>query len=516
MKKSIIVLAMFLACCKISAQVGIGIPSPNASAILDLNSTTKGLLSPRLTTAQRNAIVSPAAGLIIYNTTKKCLEWYTGTVWYNGCGNQDGEPSSGGSAVVSAYSCTKDSKGTLEVGIEASGVTQTITASVDKIGTYAISAIANGVTFSGSGTFSETGSQDIVLTASGVLTFAGATNYVLNTTPGCSFTRATVNSTSGGTAIVTSYDCTELTDYDTFEYKSVLVEGLKAEMGRARQSITAIVAATGTYDISTTTANGLIFSGSGTFSKTGSQIVYLKAKGVPVVSGNHSFTLKTTPSCSFNRSTIASSDFTAAICDGSSPTVVVPITTSTGKTWMDRNLGASRQATSPWEEGIRFDYKAYGCMYQWGRGNDGHASMKWYSSFDYATPINGTTVSLSTTDIPGHSSFILGGSKRDWRLETNSDLWQGVNGVNNPCPTGYRIPTIGEIEEEFKFSDNPLKFAGAGFRSPDTGLIDNSFERSFHHSSSSLTVRSKLLYTLVFGRLGWSADHGAFVRCIKD
>lgn len=65
-----------------SAQVGIGITTPNASAQLDVTSTTKGFLPPRMTLAQRNAIVSPAAGLVIYNTTSKGFECYNGTSWY--------------------------------------------------------------------------------------------------------------------------------------------------------------------------------------------------------------------------------------------------------------------------------------------------------------------------------------------------------------------------------------------------------------------------------------------------
>src|SRR6185295_14854583 len=52
-----------------NGNVGIGISSPGASAILDVSSTTKGFLMPRMTTAQRDAIVSPATGLSIFNTT---------------------------------------------------------------------------------------------------------------------------------------------------------------------------------------------------------------------------------------------------------------------------------------------------------------------------------------------------------------------------------------------------------------------------------------------------------------
>ncbi|MEY4521926.1 MAG: hypothetical protein RIT10_1111 [Bacteroidota bacterium] len=52
----------------VSAQVGVGTNTPNASAALDVTSTTKGLLTPRMTSAQRVAIASPANGLIVYQT----------------------------------------------------------------------------------------------------------------------------------------------------------------------------------------------------------------------------------------------------------------------------------------------------------------------------------------------------------------------------------------------------------------------------------------------------------------
>ena len=64
------------------AQVGIGTATPTASAQLDVTSTTKGFLPPRMTTTDRDAIVSPAAGLIIYNTTISGLQIYSGSTWY--------------------------------------------------------------------------------------------------------------------------------------------------------------------------------------------------------------------------------------------------------------------------------------------------------------------------------------------------------------------------------------------------------------------------------------------------
>jgi hypothetical protein len=63
-----------------AGDFGIGTNSPAASALMDLTSTTKGFLPPRMTTTQRDAIVSPAAGLVIYNTTTSKLQVYT-TAW---------------------------------------------------------------------------------------------------------------------------------------------------------------------------------------------------------------------------------------------------------------------------------------------------------------------------------------------------------------------------------------------------------------------------------------------------
>ncbi len=67
----------------LQAQVGIGTPTPAASAQLDVSSTTKGFLPPRMDSTQRNAIVSPATGLTIYNTTIKAFQVYNGTAWYS-------------------------------------------------------------------------------------------------------------------------------------------------------------------------------------------------------------------------------------------------------------------------------------------------------------------------------------------------------------------------------------------------------------------------------------------------
>jgi hypothetical protein len=68
-----------------TGSVGIGTTSPNSAAALEIVSTTKGLLLPRLTTIQRNSIAQPPAGLVIYNTTTNTVQGYGGSSaeWLN-------------------------------------------------------------------------------------------------------------------------------------------------------------------------------------------------------------------------------------------------------------------------------------------------------------------------------------------------------------------------------------------------------------------------------------------------
>jgi uncharacterized protein (TIGR02145 family) len=99
MKTKIIMLITlaFIGLSNLHAQVGIGTTTPDPSAELDLSATDKGFLPPRLTTAERDAIASPAEGLTIYNTDNKCLETYNSTVWISLC---DGTIASGPCAGV--------------------------------------------------------------------------------------------------------------------------------------------------------------------------------------------------------------------------------------------------------------------------------------------------------------------------------------------------------------------------------------------------------------------------------
>jgi len=184
---------------------------------------------------------------------------------------------------------------------------------------------------------------------------------------------------------------------------------------------------------------------------------------------------------------------------------------TTGKIWMDRNLGATQVATSS------TDAAAYGDLYQWGRAADGHQLRT-----------SGTTSTLSTSDTPGHGNFItVINSPYDWRNPQKNNLWQGVSGINNPCPSGYRLPTEVEWDiERMSWSSNdaagafasPLKLPMAGIRIFSDGTLG--FVGSYGYYWSSTVDGTKARYLYFYSSIAFMNSfhraNGYSVRCIKD
>lgn len=82
MRRFIFCVALFCASqSSVNSQVGIGTTTPDPSSILDITSTTKGVLSPRMTTSQRTAIVGPVKGLLVFDTSLNVFYFYNGSVW---------------------------------------------------------------------------------------------------------------------------------------------------------------------------------------------------------------------------------------------------------------------------------------------------------------------------------------------------------------------------------------------------------------------------------------------------
>jgi uncharacterized protein (TIGR02145 family) len=194
---------------------------------------------------------------------------------------------------------------------------------------------------------------------------------------------------------------------------------------------------------------------------------------------------------------------------GSSLEDGVVLNTITGRYWMDRNLGASQVATSS------TDAASYGDLYQWGRGTDGHEKRT-----------SGTTSTLSTTDTPGHGDFITDSNPTDWRSPRNDNLWQGVDGINNPCPSGYRVPTKAEWEAEYQtwVSEDAvgafasvLKLPLAGTRTYSGGIgFEGLMGYYWTSTTGSLNSRIFLIKNISLNISTTSRISGNSVRCIKD
>jgi uncharacterized protein (TIGR02145 family) len=199
------------------------------------------------------------------------------------------------------------------------------------------------------------------------------------------------------------------------------------------------------------------------------------------------------------------------------PTAIVDVTNpTTGKIWMDRNLGATQVATSI------TDTNSYGDLHQWGRRSDGHQCR--------TSP---TTATLSSVDQPAHGDYILSpNAPLDWRSPQNINLWQGLNGVNNPCPSGYRLPTETEINaERLSWNANtsegafasPLKLPMPGARDRNNGSLLSGGANGYYWSS---TVSGANANGTNSRRLSFSSSNafmvgsyradGLTVRCIKD
>jgi hypothetical protein len=149
-------------------SVSIGTASPSASSLLQLDSTNKGLLQPRMTTIQRDAITSPAEGLRIYNTTTKKENFYNGTSWIelqenivNGTLNKVAKFTPNGTAVGDSSITDTGSLVTISSATNVNGITNitgttTITGATDIIG---LTDIIGATTITGATTV--TGTTDI-------------------------------------------------------------------------------------------------------------------------------------------------------------------------------------------------------------------------------------------------------------------------------------------------------------------------------------------------------------------
>jgi len=228
------------------------------------------------------------------------------------------------------------------------------------------------------------------------------------------------------------------------------------------------------------------------------------------------------------------------------PTGGCTVNTSNGGklTFMAYNLGANPNMTI--EEQMAYktagstDATVYGDLYQWGRRTDGHEKRN-----------SNTTLTKSNTDIPGHSSFILAESDPgDWRNPQNDNLWGSTKTANDPCPSGWRVPTNAEWESiinanTWTYSNNgtpgykispdggktyTLFLPAASFRSNGNNAIPGNIydimpDGYYWSSNVNGSHASELWFSYVSGPYGTSSNlntsyadrgQGMCVRCVME
>jgi hypothetical protein len=224
MKQIFTFLAVVLLTATTFAQVGIGTTNPDGSAALDITSTTKGLLIPRMTNAQRLAIASPVAGLLVYVTDFDggTFLFYNGTDWKElsltqartapdaptitgvVSGNAQATvsftaPSSNGGSAITSYTATSS----------PGGLTGTVSQSGD--GTITVTGLTNGTGYTFTVTATNAIGTSVASAASSSVTPLGAPSSPTITGVVSGDAQVAVSftapSSNGGSAI-TSYTAT--------------------------------------------------------------------------------------------------------------------------------------------------------------------------------------------------------------------------------------------------------------------------------------------------------------------
>jgi uncharacterized protein (TIGR02145 family) len=576
-------LVSFCALGQMRQKIGSNDTNIAVSATLELESTTTGFLPPRMTHQQRNAIVSPVAGLIVWCTNCSSageLQVYNGTTWTNiiggaasfavpdaptspiaTAGNTQASvaftaPASNGGSAITSYTVTS-SPG----GFTASGASSPLT----------VTGLTNGTAYTFTVTATNVTGSSLASTASAAVTpatvpdaptspiaTAGNTQAsVAFTTPvsdgGSAVTAYTVTASPGGaiaTGTTSPLTVTGLTNGTAYTFTVIATNAVGNSLASTASAAVTPVTVPGapTSPIATAgntqasvaftapVSNGgsaitsyTVTSSPGNFTATGTTSP-IRITGL--TSGtSYTFTVTATNAVGSSSASAASTSVAtiaasgAAVCNGTRVTDIVEFTSNyTGKVWMDRNLGASRVGSS------ETDHFAYGCLYQWGRGNDGHASITWTSGYA-GTPVNAIAISTQVaTDTPENTTFIV--NNTDWRSPNNNNLWQGVNGINNPCPSGFRVPTNQEWRNELDSSGYNTSTTTAGFSSPfkfvlsgsrqfsSADLITIGAEVSIWSSTTINQYASRFFIstttTLAYSVIGSSRSAGFPVRCIKD
>ncbi len=484
MTKSIIQLAIALLLTPqaMLAQATVGGTTPDPSAVLDMQSTDKGFLWPRLGTTERDAIVNPARGLVIFNTGTLCLEINQGT------------PSA---PQWERVKCRTGAIGGLDCGaVSVSGPVITVPYTGGNGGVYdAHSASSTGITGLSAtlpaGNYAD-GAGSVLWTVSGTPAALGPASFGLSLG---GFTCNVPFMVVAGT--ITGLDCAS----------QVLTGSLSS--GQLASGVSASVLYTGGnggfYGVQTASSTGVTgltaTLSAGNFAIGAGNLSY-SITGTPASGGTASFALNIGgQTCTLN----------LFVCNGCCAKVSV----TEYKNFMCHNLGAANTSADPFTPG----WEINGGYWQWGRSAEAAPGP----TGSGAGQANDSAVSSWNTTYADDGS---------WADDSKT--------ANDPCPAGYKIPTkalwdgvvannaktnVGTFSIEVtnygagvKFGDQ-LLLPVAGFRYPDTGTLGS--RGLFGGYCISTNGNGSAAWILLIGS-GYAATNGSSrssgfsVRCIAQ
>jgi hypothetical protein len=474
------------------------------SAVLEVQSTNKGFLPPRMTTSERDEIANPAIGLLIYNTTNKSVEWFDGTSWYalRGFVDNVSNPTSYPLNYVGTKAIVRD------VVSPTGQVWMDRNLGSSKLAGSSSDTDAYGDYFQ----WGRFGDGHQIATSTTVATQSTSTS------PGQSFITQ-----SGTTANWLSTSNTSLWQGSSglnnpcpVGYKVPTFNEIKAEFDlfTTKNVVGAFESVLKIAPSGNRNADGSL-GNQGVFPIFWTSTIGASGRPTRIYVGVNTTTVQSDDlfGATFGFSVRCIKEVYPASYTAGTKSKVEEVTGAAGKIWMDRNLGASKVALSSTYT------DAYGDYFQWGRAGDGHQVSN-----------STTTTTQSTGDTPANGSFITGASNGNWRSTANNNLWQGVNGINSPCPKGFRVPTLTELQNEFNLFptansngalNSPLKLPLAGSRS-NTGSLGalGSWVILWSSTIDATTGRPRRIYVGPSTAPGNDADYGAVwgfsVRCIKD